>query len=234
MAFSAKKTNPTICIVNLDHPTLEVTGKKQAAQPIVRELKRHGEMAWARYQATKEVSLVIIKLTLYLFYALTTPKYLIYGQLPKSAILHKIQLRELERLAAEDLNVSRLLNLHLFTEKSSTRTAFERLRKERLILNPDTARTMGKVARLFGLGGPTVTKLHISDFVTCLTDGWSIQTDPRHDIYSMADLANRFALALGPYDSSLHFQEVAGAFVDGFECGTRNLAHFSRGRRRTT
>jgi hypothetical protein len=119
-------------------------------------------------------------------------------------------------------------------EKSSTRTVSERLRRERLILNLDTARAMGKIARLFGLGGSAVTNLHISDFVTCLTDGWTIQADPRHDICAMADLANRFALALGPCDSSLHPQDVVSAFVDGFERGTRNLAHFSRYRRRTT
>ena len=154
--------------------------------------------------------------------------------MPKSAIIHSIQLGELERLATEDLDVSRLLNLHLFTEKSSTRTISERLRKERLILNPDTARAIGKVARLFGLGGSAVTNLHISDFVTCLTDGWTIQADPQqHDMYAMTDLANRFALALGPCDSSLHFQDVVSAFMDGFERGIRNLAHFSRCRRRT-
>jgi hypothetical protein len=55
MAFSAKKTDPTICIVDLDHPALAVPGKKQAAQPIIKELKAHGEMAWARYQAINEV-----------------------------------------------------------------------------------------------------------------------------------------------------------------------------------
>jgi hypothetical protein len=71
MVFSAKKTNPTICIVNLDHPTLEITGKKQAAQPIVKELKRHGEMSWARYQAVNEVSLINATLTLYLLDPLT-------------------------------------------------------------------------------------------------------------------------------------------------------------------
>jgi hypothetical protein len=60
MAFSAKKTDPTICIVNLEHPTLNVPGKKQAAQPIVKELKAHGEMAWARYQAINEVSWIPI------------------------------------------------------------------------------------------------------------------------------------------------------------------------------
>jgi hypothetical protein len=230
MTFSAKKTNPTICIVNLDHPTLEVPGKKQAAQPIVKELKRHGEMSWARYQATQEVSLVIPNLTLYLPYDLTISQYLIYAQLPKSAILHRIQLGELERLATEDLDVSRLLNLQLFTEKSSTRTVSKRLRKERLILNPNTARAMGKVARVFGLGGSAVTKLHISDFVTCLTDGWAIRADPSHDIHTMADLANRFAIALGPRNLSLHIQDIIAAFMDGFERGTQNLARFSRRR----
>ena len=233
MAFSAKKTNPTICIVNLDHPTLEVPGKKQAAQPIVKELKRHGEMSWARYQATKEVSLVIVTLTPYLRYTLTTAQYLVYGQLPKSAILHEFQLGELQRLAAKDLDVLRFLNLHLFTEKSSTRTASERLQKERLILNPDTARAMGKVARVFGLRGSAVTNLHISDFVTCLTDGWAIRADPQPNIYAMTDLANQFALGLGPCDSSLHLQDVVSAFMDGFEQGTRNLANFSRRRLQT-
>lgn len=89
---------------------------------------------------------------------------------------------------------------------------------------------MGKVARVFGLGGTAVTKLHISDFVTCLTDGWAIRADPRHDIHTMADLANCFAIALGPRNLSLHFQGIIAAFMDGFERGTQNLAHFSRRR----
>jgi hypothetical protein len=88
---------------------------------------------------------------------------------------------------------------------------------------------MGKVARFFGLGGSTVTTLHISDFVTCLTDGWSIRAYPRYDNgdNEINVIAIHFGLALSPSTSQARLQDIQEAFLLGFKRGTYNLAKYA-------
>lgn len=203
--------NPRIAVINLQHLELNTPSKKHAAREIIKDLQSKGEMWWTRYKAAAE--------------------HIIWGDLPQSTIMHTFHLSELVNLVTDSANVAALLNLNVFNTPSRTRSIASHLRKKGLALDTDTANAMGKVARLFGLAGPTVTTSHITEFVTYLVDGWSIRADQRQDIHTMADLAAHFAIILGTQHSSMRLQDVIAAFMEGFERGTQNLAHFSHRRR---
>lgn len=211
--------HPRLAVINLQHPDLMLPEKLHSAHQIIKNLQAQGEMSWTKYKATAE--------------------FIIWGDLPNSAILHTFNLSELNDLIAVSPTCANLLNLDLFDGASRTRAISQQLREKGIIMNVDTAKAMGKIARVFGLGGPDVTYLHIDEFVTSLVDGWNIQGCPINDIHTASHLGMHFALAMECPRSSLNIQQIMGAFIDGIEHGTRNLDYFATRRprferRRTT
>lgn len=157
---------------------------------------------------------------------------MIWGSIPKSAIIHDLKLSELETLAAQSKDINCLLSLEIFTGESKTRIIAQQLKTKNYTLNVQTTRSMSQIARLFGLGGVDVRATHIREFCSNLVDGWSIQDAPLGDATAMGDLAMRFALALGHRSSSMLLQDVMGAFIDGVKMGTKNMEFYSSPRRR--
>jgi len=144
------------------------------------------------------------------------------------AILHTFSLAEL----GGDDAVQGLLRLDLFgTGKSPTRVIAQRLRGLQLQMNPTTAKTFGKIAKIFGLNKPAVTPTHIKEFVSELISGWSIQNAPLSDILAMSELANAFVVALNPQPNFL-VQDHMAAFMDGVQRGMGELAFYAPRTRR--
>ncbi|KAF2788135.1 hypothetical protein K505DRAFT_315451 [Melanomma pulvis-pyrius CBS 109.77] len=168
-----------------------------------------------------------------------TAEFIIWGDLPNSAILHTFNISELNHLISTSPPCAKLLNLDLFDGASRTRAISQQLREKGITMTKDTAKAMGKIAKVFGLDGPDVTYLHIDEFVTSLIDGWTIQGCPVNDIHTASHLGMHFALAMECSRSPLNIQQIMGAFIDGIEHGARNINYFAARcprfeRRRTT
>ncbi|KAF2192254.1 hypothetical protein K469DRAFT_653583 [Zopfia rhizophila CBS 207.26] len=162
---------------------------------------------------------------------------LLWGDVPMSAILHIFPFSELEGLIQNDSHVAGLLKLHLIGPNSSIFAIHQRLRKDSSVLDPNIARAMARIARIFGLNSADITCPHITEFVTYLVDAWSITSTQLNDIHELSQLAATFATSLGPRKSKYHLQDVMAAFIKEIQDGTAKLAYArqrpARRRRRT-
>jgi hypothetical protein len=203
-------SNPRIAIINLKHPDLTVPHKVHHARDIIKRLQERGEMPWTKYKGACE--------------------WLVWGNVPSTAILHISELTELDNLVEQSEDVNNLLQLHMFSSNARTRTIAQRLQNRNCTLNIDAAKAMGQIAELFGLGSVNATPDHIKEFVANLVDGWSIKPTSVNDIRSLDFLALHFTTTLNPR-GSYRLHDVIEAFVQGVLKGSENLAHFGRGRR---
>lgn len=96
------------------------------------------------------------------------------------------------------------------------------------MLNSTTARALGKIARIFGLNGSSITLEHLQDFVARLMDGWTITKPEAIDMHTMSSFAATFATAMGSHAGGYTLQQVMGAFIEGVDHGTHCIAHWSK------
>lgn len=104
------------------------------------------------------------------------------------------------------------------------------MRERNTQLNTVTARALGKIAKLFGMGKSNVTLDHIADLVSRLIDGWSITKSDFIDIQTMSSLAATFATTFGNHAGGFTLQAVMGAFMEGVNHGTVCMEYWSKGR----
>ncbi|KAF2132386.1 hypothetical protein P153DRAFT_383270 [Dothidotthia symphoricarpi CBS 119687] len=208
MVYASSMENPNIAIIDLNHPSLNQPNKKHYAADVVRWLKVNDEYKFT-YKATAE--------------------YLIWGGIPRSAILHHTKLQTLENLAEIDSVCGNMLSLGLFQTKRTANGVASILRDNNTVLDGSTAKSMGKIAKCLGLDGESVTLQHIQEFVARLVDGWYITSDHTNDAYTGNAIAFSFALALG---SGIHaHQRVMEAFQEGIESGFNSIVRYARSRR---
>lgn len=203
-------TNPRIAIIDLKHPGLTIPHKVHHARDIIKRLQERGEMEWTKYKGACE--------------------WLVWGNVPGNAVLHIFELRELDDLVEQSEDIQNLLQLHMFSSNSRTRTIAQRLRSRNCILDVHAAKAMGQIAELFGLGSVNATPDHIKEFVTTLVGGWSIKPASVNDIRSLDFLALHFTTALNPL-GPYRLHNVIEAFIQGVLKGSENLTHFGRVRR---
>lgn len=129
-----------------------------------------------------------------------------------------------------DPDCRRLLNFDAFRAGARTKHIAAALRERNALLNNATARALGKIAKLFGMGKSNVTLDHIADLVSRLIDGWSITKSDFIDIQTMSTLAATFATTLGSHASGYTLQDVMGAFMEGVDHGTVCMDYWSKSR----
>ncbi|KAH7127027.1 hypothetical protein B0J11DRAFT_579445 [Dendryphion nanum] len=213
LTYASSMNDPRIAIINLDHQSLKTPNKKHHAASILSWLKSNGQANWARYKGTAE--------------------YLVWGNIEQAAILRHFPISELLHLAATDIlcfeSIQPILRFDengvlIPRKKPRTRVVAQMLKEKQLLLDSDTANTMGKLAGKFGLGDSTLS--HIKEFVKVIIDGWSISAQAIN--YNMMNvLAMKFTIAMGPRKSTYDIQEIMKAFIEGIEIGTRNIEIFS-------
>lgn len=123
-----------------------------------------------------------------------------------------------------------LLNFDLFEPGMKTNAIAALLRERNSILNTETARALGKIARCFGMSQQNISLKHLEDFIARVMDGWTIQKPFAVDMHTTSSLAFTFATEFGSHADGYTVQDVMGAFMDGVEQGTRCIAHWSRSR----
>jgi hypothetical protein len=189
--------NPQLCLIDLTQ--LNQPGKLYKAQEVISDLKRKGQMSWARYKGLSE--------------------FLIWGDIPATAIISSVPIFNLEELAGD------FLCSNLFSPNTRTRTVASQIKAKGIVLGHFEAKKIGEIAQLLGLAQPAVASLsHITAFVTAIVDGWYIHSDRMPD----RDVALSFAMALKSQDYA--YCKVMDAFLKGVEQGTKNIVTYS-GRR---
>lgn len=148
-------------------------------------------------------------------------EYIIWANLPRSAIISHFPLIHLQDLATTDQICADFLNLQDFHPGDRTPTVASRLRDQNLTLSTSTAQAMGLMAKTFGLDGEA-NLLHIEEFVSRIVDGWSVQ----RDIHALSTTASVFAMAL--QSQKYRLQDVMSAFCGGIEKGLECVALYAR------
>lgn len=204
-------TKPQMAVINLNHPDLRVPNKLHHAREVIKTLQNKGEMSWTRYKGASE--------------------WLVWGNLPNSAVLHTFDLSELDDATEQSEEIRRLLQPQIFTSNSRTHTVAHRLQSRNLVLDATAAQAMGHLVNLFGLGGVNAAPAHITSFITCLVDGWSIRPHSVNNTHAMDLLAIDFVTTMNPRGASYRFHDAMEAFIKGVVQGCENLARFSHGPR---
>ena len=146
--------------------------------------------------------------------------------MPAQAVLTTMYLTDLQDLCDRDPCCARLLNLSAFNGSPTNQVASQ-MRDRNLVLNTQTARSLGTVSRSFAMNGPKVRLSHIVEFVARFVDGFYIQEPSAVGIHTMSSLAHVFAEALGTHPEYNH-QQIMGAFMEGIEEGIKCAQRWSR------
>jgi len=152
---------------------------------------------------------------------------MVWGTLPRAAILHVLPLARLLDLYDQDQDVANLLQLHQFRNgNSKTSSVVSALRAKNIVLNTSTAKAMARVGNLFGLNGAAVNLQHIEGYAARICDGWSIDTSIISNVNTSSRIAAAFAKTL---DSHAHQQHsVMDVFISGTQQGAETMAYYSR------
>ncbi|KAH7405833.1 hypothetical protein DE146DRAFT_424561 [Phaeosphaeria sp. MPI-PUGE-AT-0046c] len=203
---AANMVQPRIAIISLQHKSLSAPGKVMHAMEVLKKLKKLGQARWAlRYRGYAE--------------------FLIFGDIPSDCIIRHLPLADLINLSDRHGNVNSLLHLHEFRPGLRTLAVSKELAKKGITLNVSSGNAMAIFACLFGLDG-TPDLSHISAFAGRVTDGFSITKSTPEETNAAAV---EFAATLA---SPLHSkQDVAKAFLLGFQNGIETLNYFAKRRR---
>jgi hypothetical protein len=79
-------------------------------------------------------------------------EYFAWSDIPGEAILHTADLTSLVEQLNNDPDCRRLLNFDAFRAGARTKQIAAALRERNALLNTATARALGKIAKLFGMG----------------------------------------------------------------------------------
>ena len=157
-------------------------------------------------------------------------EYFVWSDIPSGAVLHTLDLSDLINNLNGDKDCQDLLNFNVFKQGTKTNTIAAVLREKNIVLNTAAARTLGKIAEMFGMARSNITLDHLQDFVARVMDGWTITKADNLDMHTISTLATTFATTLGTHAAGYTIQDVMGAFIGGVEDGTRCIAHWSRSR----
>lgn len=187
-------------------------------------LKARGQAQWARYQGhAGKLGSVKSHLT----YA-DVVEWICWANIPREVIIHHFSLSEVVVLAQRDSECAELLSLDAFHLGNATKAVATYLKGRNLKLNTAIARSLGVVAKTFGLARQSAKLDHLADFIARLVDGWGITEPQAINIHVRSSLAATFATAFGPHARGSNLQEVMVAFLEGVDQGTRCIADWSR------
>ncbi|KAF2257625.1 hypothetical protein CC78DRAFT_622481 [Lojkania enalia] len=188
--------NTRIAVIDLAHHSLSAGDKKFHVRDKLADLRsNHNLMQWTRYKGFFE--------------------FLLWGDIPPAAILHVTSWSDLTRLASTDPDVAHILSLPIFERLNTSSRIAKHIARKALALDDNTARSIGVLARAFGLDNPTVKSRHVADFVATFIEGWSIRSSSRlsnNKATILNALAVSFAAGLNRPETPF---DPKAAFVDG-------------------
>jgi hypothetical protein len=149
---------------------------------------------------------------------------LIWANLPREAILSHFPLSNLYSLPT---NTQAFLSLDEFEPTRKTLKVSSRLKEKSIVLNTNTARAIGCIAKAFGMDRGNVSVMHIRDFVSRIIDGWQVG-----ESYNDSNIALTFTMSLASQIYST--QDMITAFQSGVQQGRDTVAYYSRRRSRHT
>ncbi|OCK78485.1 hypothetical protein K432DRAFT_457722 [Lepidopterella palustris CBS 459.81] len=182
------------------------------AADLIARLKRKGELEGCRYKGGGE--------------------WVVWGEIPSSAIMYDFAFSELQDLASRDAAVEQTLRLQEIFANTKVYWLHQKFAQAAIPLRSDAANAIGRVADVFGLG--YASNVQIEEFVRGFVQGWAIDA-PIHQTITMTNRATEFVSALSYYVthrrcvSEADEEGLRRAFVDGV---ARASAELKRTRRR--
>ncbi|KAF2021783.1 hypothetical protein BU24DRAFT_417404 [Aaosphaeria arxii CBS 175.79] len=174
--------------------------------------------AYRAYDVVKELR----RRSLYSFRYSASAETIIYGEIPKAAILAIIDFSELKRLTPNC--IVDFLKLPIFAT-GSVRTIVPQLREIGHHVDPNFSYACGSISRLLGLHREAASLCHIQELVSFLVDGWSLVVESDAEYLKLCADVYTQTLSSTMHDAS----DVAEAFIAGVKGGEENLMRFSGG-----
>ena len=194
-------------LIDIASPYFDEPGRKHYVRDMFQRIKKQEKrLQGSRYKGNTE--------------------FMICGVIPRQTILYVLKLSDMYQLAFSDEDVASTFALDLLG--GTTRQANVALRDKKVRLNARAARAMGKMSRCFGLATQRFTCAHISDFITCLVDGFALHEPPLDDDDAMQQLAAYFVRELGPRESPHTDADVRLAFTEGVARGSKSLVEHGK------